>query len=110
MWGSMSFFIRSLEYEPGQGWSFISTADDGEERVPGDSIEVEEEPVNQQSHYTRFEIQPLHFCKVNNLGYLEGNVIKYVCRYPYKGTPLRDLQKARDYIDHLIDRLEAEMD
>jgi len=98
----MSFFIRALEYEPGQGWSYIATADDEEKQG--------EEPVNQQSHYTRFAIQPLEFCKVNNLGYLEGNVIKYVCRYPYKGTPLRDLQKARDYIDHLIDRLEKEVD
>lgn len=69
---------------------------------------MKEEPVEQQSHYTRFKIQPLEFCKANNLGYLEGNVIKYVCRYPYKGTPLRDLQKARDYINHLIDKLENE--
>ena len=102
-------FIRGLVYQPHLKWSYIATEGDDEEmRMPGRTIEVEEEPVDQQSHYTRFTIQPLEFCKANNLGYLEGNVIKYVCRYPYKGTPLRDLQKARDYIDHLIDRLEQE--
>jgi len=30
----MSFFIRALEYEPGQGWSYISTADGVVEEVP----------------------------------------------------------------------------
>ena len=69
---------------------------------------MSEEPVELQSHYTRFKIQPLEFCKANNLGYLEGNVIKYVCRYPYKGTPLRDLEKARDYVNHLIDKLKQD--
>ena len=65
-----------------------------------------EEPVDRQSHYTRFAIKPIEFIEANNLGYLEGNVIKYVCRYPYKGSPLRDLQKARDYLDHLIRKVE----
>lgn len=68
-------------------------------------LAMNEEPVEKQSHYTRFKIQPLEFCKENDLGYLEGNVIKYVCRYPYKGTPLRDLEKARDYINHLIEKV-----
>jgi len=60
------------------------------------------EPVEKQKHYTRFVIQPIEFIKKNKLGYLEGNIIKYVCRYPYKGDSLRDLQKARDYLNHLI--------
>jgi hypothetical protein len=60
--------------------------------------------VANQQHYTRFKIQPIEFCKANDLGYLEGNVIKYVCRYPYKGQAMKDLLKARDYIDHLIEK------
>lgn len=58
--------------------------------------------VTNQPHYTRFKIQPIEFIKANDLGFLEGNVIKYICRYPYKGTPLKDLYKAKDYIEHLI--------
>ncbi len=65
------------------------------------------EPVEKQNHYTRFAIQPIEFIKKNKLGYLEGNVIKYICRYPYKEDPIRDLQKARDYLNHLIAEEEA---
>ena len=67
---------------------------------------MSEEPVNKQSHYTRFAIQPIEFCKANKLGYLEGCVIKYICRYPYKGSARRDLEKAKDYIDHIISTLD----
>ena len=64
---------------------------------------MNDEDVKNQDHYTRFAIQPIEFIKKNKLGYLEGNVIKYICRYPYKGSALKDLYKARDYIDHLIE-------
>jgi len=60
--------------------------------------------VTNQPHYTCFKIQPIEFIKANELGFLEGNVIKYICRYPYKGTPLKDLYKAKDYIEHLIQK------
>ncbi|GAB2639523.1 DUF3310 domain-containing protein [Vibrio panuliri] len=46
-------------------------------------------------------IEPLDFIEANELGFAQGNVIKYVCRYPYKNG-LADLVKARDYIDYLI--------
>lgn len=35
-----------------------------------------------------------------------ANVIKYICRWSKKGTPILDLMKARDYIDHLISKVE----
>ena len=31
-----------------------------------------------------------------------GNIVKYLYRYPAKGTPLKDLMKARQYLDFLI--------
>ena len=34
--------------------------------------------------------------------YLQGNIIKYVWRYPYKNG-IEDLKKARWYLDKLID-------
>ena len=34
--------------------------------------------------------------------YLQGNIIKYVWRYPYKNG-VEDLKKARWYLDKLID-------
>ena len=40
-------------------------------------------------------------------GYLQGNVIKYISRYRYKGTALEDLQKAQWYINRLIKEVET---
>lgn len=42
------------------------------------------------------------------LGFLYGNVIKYLGRYKRKGTPLEDLNKARDYLDWLIEKVEKD--
>jgi hypothetical protein len=53
-------------------------------------------------HYKDLAIQPFEFIERNNLGYGVGNVIKYLCRYKKKGG-IEDLQKARHYIDLLID-------
>ena len=41
--------------------------------------------------------------------YYLGAVVKYLYRYPKKGTPLKDLRKAKQYIDMLID-LQEEQD
>jgi hypothetical protein len=55
------------------------------------------------NHYRDMKIQPVEFIVANDLGFLEGNVIKYVCRYRNKGG-LQDLEKARHYLDMLIDQ------
>jgi hypothetical protein len=52
-------------------------------------------------HYQK-AIQPWDYITMNRLGYLEGNVIKYVTRYKEKNG-LEDLEKARHYIDKLIE-------
>ena len=31
------------------------------------------------NHYKDFLIQPIEFIVKNNLGFIEGNVIKYIC-------------------------------
>jgi|TARA_Y200000002_G_scaffold297309_2_gene251933 hypothetical protein len=40
------------------------------------------------------------------MDYVRGNIIKYVTRFPYKGTPVSDLKKARWYLDYLINEEE----
>ena len=47
-------------------------------------------------HYKSMPIQPAEFIHKNKLGYLQGNVIKYVCRHASKGGP-DDLRKAIHY-------------
>ncbi len=54
------------------------------------------------SHYKDFEIQPAEFIHRNKIGFLEGNVIKYVCRHAAKNGR-QDLEKARHYIGLLIE-------
>ncbi len=54
-------------------------------------------------HYSKLAIQPVEYINANKLTYLQGNVIKYVTRYKDKGSALQDLQKARHYIDMLIE-------
>jgi hypothetical protein len=55
-------------------------------------------------HY-KTEIQPWDFIIANDLGYLEGNIIKYVSRYKKKGG-MADLLKAQHYLQKLIETTE----
>jgi len=65
---------------------------------------MNEDEFNNPNHYTNgFEIEPIDFIKANEMDFLEGNIIKYICRYPQKGG-VRDLYKARVYLNWLIDK------
>lgn len=55
-------------------------------------------------HYD-MKIQPIEYIMANGLGFCEGNIVKYVSRYGFKGG-IDDLKKARHYIDMLIEQLE----
>lgn len=52
-------------------------------------------------HY-KMPIQPVEFIEKNNLGFCVGNCIKYLCRYKGKNGK-QDLEKARHYIDLLLE-------
>ena len=54
------------------------------------------------NHYKDLAIQPVEYIHVNNISYMEGNVIKYVTRWRNKNG-ITDLRKARHYIDLLIE-------
>lgn len=47
-------------------------------------------------------IDVIEFCLRNNLTFMQGNVIKYVTRYKSKNG-IEDLEKAKEYIDRLIE-------
>ena len=53
------------------------------------------------THYD-LPITPLDYINKNNLGFMEGNVIKYISRYRSKNG-LEDLEKAKHYIDLIIE-------
>jgi hypothetical protein len=54
------------------------------------------------SHYKKYKIQPVEFIIKNNIGFVEGNIIKYILRFKEKGG-VSDLLKAKHYIELLID-------
>jgi|TARA_R110002095_G_scaffold130855_1_gene113669 hypothetical protein len=54
-------------------------------------------------HYKNFVIQPAHFTNENKLLFAEGNALKYICRHSFKGGK-EDLEKAKHYIDMIIER------
>ena len=53
-------------------------------------------------HYRNKAIQPWDYIVSNNLGYLEGCVVKYVSRYKEKGG-MQDLEKAAHYLQKLME-------
>lgn len=58
-------------------------------------------------HYKRLAIQPVEFLHRNGIGFCEGAAIKYLCRWRDKGG-VADLEKARHFIDLLIEMERAE--
>ncbi len=53
-------------------------------------------------HYMDRQIQPWDYIVSNDLGFLEGNIIKYVTRWKYKNG-VDDLRKAQHYLAKLIE-------
>jgi len=82
-----------------QSQSYVSIGDDQ------DNIRWlhENEEVTNPKHYVGLGITPLEYITANELDFLEGNIIKYVTRYPHKGG-VNDLLKARTYLEKLIER------
>jgi len=59
------------------------------------------------SHYVNMTVQPLEviesFGPEENIGFLKGNVVKYLLRAGHKDEMLQDLLKAQDYMNRLIE-------
>jgi hypothetical protein len=54
------------------------------------------------NHYKDLPIQPIEYIHANAMGYMEGNVVKYISRWRKKNG-MADLEKAKHYIELLID-------
>ena len=59
-------------------------------------------------HYKSMTIQPVKYILANNIGYIEGSVIKYVSRWRKKGG-VEDLKKAIHFLQILIEDGETEL-
>lgn len=65
------------------------------------------------SHYKDMAIQPVEYILANNIGFVEGNIIKYASRWKSKGG-IKDLEKIKHFAELLIadvqDKQEANSD
>lgn len=72
--------------------------DEPEYKIPATALEKQ----IGGSHYKDFAIQPVEFIYKNNIGFLEGNAIKYICRWKKKGGK-QDIEKAIHYLNLLME-------
>ena len=62
---------------------------------------------SEPNYYVKHGLSPLSAMKSGlvsdeeYIGFLKGNVIKYVVRAGYKDNPIEDIDKAIDYLNHL---------
>ena len=54
------------------------------------------------NHYKHFIIQPIEYTMKNGLGFIEGNIIKYVSRHKLKNGA-EDIQKVKHYAELLLE-------
>lgn len=76
--------------------------------VPKTPLSQSGDSVNHPDHYKSGGIEVIDLMKAKMspqefLGYLRGNIIKYVLRAPFKGKPVEDMRKARWYIDKWVE-------
>lgn len=100
--GMMRVFINDMEIESMgvEFEQFLSVED-------APTIGSKHDPVNRPSHYASGGIECIEAIKASMsreafLGYLKGNVQKYMWRYEKKANPVEDLKKARWYQERLI--------
>lgn len=70
-------------------------------------LEETQNPLDEQiggNHYKKYAIQPIEFIHANKIPFIEGNIIKYICRWRDKNG-VKDLEKVEHYI-RLLKELE----
>lgn len=70
-------------------------------------VEDEENKSNNQLHPEHYNrgLEVIDFTNLYNLNGNEFNIVKYLLRYPFKGTPMEDLNKALNYTNFEIRRI-----
>jgi hypothetical protein len=65
--------------------------------------------VNHPTHYKIGGLEVIDAIEAWELGFHLGNVVKYIVRAKHKGDELKDLRKARWYLDRYIEKAEAKL-
>lgn len=72
---------------------------------------LKEDMVNSPPHYNQHGVECIDAIRAaTDKGYkyyLQGNIIKYLWRFDYKGKPVEDLKKAKWYLEKLIEHVDS---
>ena len=65
---------------------------------------------NSPKHYRMQGVEAIDILEMSMteeefMGYLKGNMLKYIMRYKHKNKPKEDLQKAEWYLKKLIEKI-----
>ena len=99
---------------PGREWEVIKDSiDDATEEEwaeVGKKLREESKEVHNPSHYNTGAVECIDAIQATLSaeefqGYCRGNTLKYLWRCMYKGKSKQDLEKARWYLDRLLDTL-----
>ena len=66
-------------------------------------LEVQENSINHPSYYNQ-GIEAIDYIESHNMNFNLGNVIKYITRCEHKENKVKDLEKAKFYIQREIDK------
>ena len=61
--------------------------------------------IEKPNYYQSTSIDVVDLCKLYDINFNKGNVIKYVCRAGKKDNEIQDLKKAVEYLQREIEHL-----
>lgn len=96
-----------MKYED---WKKLKNEESEEDSILYMTKAIKHDEVSRPAHYNRSGIEAIKaieasMSEVEFLGYLKGNILKYLWRYGYKDNPKKDIAKARWYLDLLYERI-----
>ena len=72
--------------------------------------DVNEEKVDHPSHYNSGKIEAIDAIEDWDLGFHDGNALKYIARHKHKQNPCEDIEKAIWYLERHLEILKANND
>lgn len=66
------------------------------------------EKVNHPKHYNTGDIEIIDAIEAWDLGFNDGNAVKYIARHQHKLNPIEDIKKAIWYLQRHLQNLEKE--
>tara|TARA_R110002020_G_scaffold39950_4_gene118176 strand:+ start:230 stop:565 length:336 start_codon:yes stop_codon:yes gene_type:complete len=99
----LTVFAGMAELVDARDLKSLGLAHAGSTPAPG-TMSKTEEKVKHPNHYNQ-GIEVIDFIDSWNFSFTEGNIIKYVCRHRFKNNSLEDLEKAKFYLERLINSI-----